>query len=108
MKNDARKVMNMMNETRERGPVLYTLRVDVEPDDITHEQAREQLTRELSTALVKGMQISGVREPVYGLDENGNRVIVAYESLIWRPKEHVPSHRDQGLFMVESGVAIPL
>lgn len=98
-----------------KGPALYTIRVDVEPDDITHERAKDQLACKLGDAVEEGMQINGIREPVYGLDDNGNKVIVAYEALVWTYGERLAAARarkvrdqDLGLFLNESGVAIPL
>lgn len=98
-----------------KAPALYTLRVEVEPDDITHERAKEKLTQEMADAVVDGLQINGIREPVYGLDENGNRVVIAYEALAWaciQPPSQARSRpaRDDnlGLVLTESGVAISL
>jgi|SRR5690606_33590962 len=98
-----------------KGPVLYTIRVDVEPDDITHERAKEQLARDLGDAVADGLHINGIREPVYGLDDDGNKVVVAYESLAWayaepstEPRGRQVRDQELGLVVTESGVAISL
>lgn len=98
-----------------KGPALYTIRVDVDPDDITHVSAKDQLACKLGDAVEEGMQINGIREPVYGLDASGNRVIVAYEALAWTYGERPTAARvrkvrdeDLSLFLNESGVAVPL
>lgn len=66
-------------------PGVYLLRVEVQSDDITHQKAKDELANELADAVMDGMQINGIREPVYGLDDQGNKIIVAYESLAWVP-----------------------
>ncbi|MFC4296859.1 hypothetical protein ACFO0J_02235 [Castellaniella hirudinis] len=61
----------------------------LEPDDITHQRAKNQLARELNDAVEQGLQINGIREPIYDLNEAGERVVVGYESLAWMPVSQI-------------------
>ena len=104
-----------MDQLWQKKPTLFVIRVEVEPDDITHERAKAELIKKLGREVHRGMKINGIREPVYGLDENGSKVIVAYESVVWRygdePREvHERRARNggSGMYIVESGIAIPI
>lgn len=69
--------------TKEYSPGVYTVKVTIEPDDVTHQKAKEELAQELGDLVEQGFQINGIREPVYEVDASGNKVVVAYESLAW-------------------------
>lgn len=67
-------------------PGVYVVKVAVDPDDVTHQKAKDELAQELGDLVEQGFQINGIREPVYEMDDNGNKIVVAYESLVWLPK----------------------
>lgn len=91
---------------------VYTIRVDVAPDDVTHQAAKDQLATELDEAVADGLQINGIREPVYGLNEKGEKVVVAYEALAWKYRDSgqtrpQPGRRD-GRSMLITGNGEPV
>ncbi len=96
-------------------PELIVIRVEVEADDPTHAKAKDKLADEMADAVLDGLQINGIREPVYGLDAEGNKVVVAYETIAWRcvtPAQQPPARQQDKdalkMCVVESGVAIPI
>ncbi|MFT0546945.1 hypothetical protein ACMHYO_11455 [Allopusillimonas ginsengisoli] len=66
-------------------PGVYRVYVMLEPDDVTHVRAKSELSKELGSFVERGFQINGIREPIYGLNDAGERIVIGYESLAWLP-----------------------